>query len=144
MLTTEDRLLIHDTYARYCLCLDTGAISAWAQLFTDDAEFGSMQTHKGREAIEAYGNKIWKELEDKPWTNKQHWNSNLVIAPKGKNAVGICYLLVVGRMKDSGDLKLLNQGGYQDDLVKVGSTWKFQRRQLITTPLTKDVIPPFA
>ena len=106
MLSIEDRFSIQDLYARYCACMDTGDIKGWANSWIEEGIFDSFQFHDGRAKIEEYGWGFMKRLPDMKWTNGQHWNDNIIVEGNGKTAAGLCYLAVVGKMKDTGELKI--------------------------------------
>jgi ketosteroid isomerase-like protein len=142
MLRIEDRLAIQDLYARYCACMDTGDIKGWANSWTEDGVFDSYQYHDGRARIEEYGWAFMKRLPDMKWTNGQHWNNNLIVEGDGRTADALCYLVVIGKMKDSGELRICVQGVYRDNLVKLPSgEWKFTRRKLMSDMPGPDQIP---
>ena len=139
MLSIEDRFAIRDLYARYCAYLDTGDWEAWSRCFTDDAVFTGHQEVRGRAAIAAYGKMRCDERPQSPWTNSQHWNSNLVVEGDGERAQALCYLLTIGRAKETGEHKMKVQGTYLDALAKVDGRWLFKQRKTHF-----DIPPPSA
>lgn len=142
MLSVEDRFAIQDLYARYCACMDTGDIKGWANSWTEDGVFDSFQYHNGRAKIEEYGWGFMKRVPDMKWTNGQHWNNNLVVEGDGRTATGLCYIVVIGKMRDSGELKVCVQAHYRDELIKLpGGEWKFKRRTLSQETHLPNQIP---
>lgn len=141
MLSIEDRFAIQDLYARYCAYVDTYDIERWADTFTEDAVLDSYQRHDGRAAIAAYGRILVEKRDTKPWVSRQHWTNNLVVEGDDKTASALCYLVVVGKSKATGEFAVFTQGTYQDDLVKAGGAWKFKRRKLNYEALGPEVIP---
>ena len=141
MLTIEDRLAIQQLYARYCACMDTGDMHGWAHCFTVDGEFDTFTKHKGRDNIEAYGADVMARRKTNPWTNGQHWNNNIIVEGDGDSANALCYLVVMGKMKDSGEHRIVIQGVYQDELAKEGGQWKFRARRVSFDMVKPDAIP---
>ena len=142
MQSLEDRFAIQDLYARYCACMDTGDITGWANSWTEDGVFDSYKYHDGRARIEEYGRGFVERWPQMKWSNGQHWNNNLIVEGDGRTATGLCYFVVIGKMRDSGQLKICVQGLYQDDLVKLASgEWKFKRRKLTENMPGPEQIP---
>ena len=142
MLSIEDRFAVQDLYARYCACMDTGDIKGWANSWVEDGVFDSYQYHDGRAKIEEYGRGYMKRKPEMKWTNGQHWNNNIIVEGDGKTAKGLCYLVVIGKMKDTEELKVCVQAMYRDDLVKLpDGQWKFKRRKLALDTPPPDAIP---
>jgi len=141
MLSIEDRFAIQDLYARYCACMDTGDIKGWAGSWTEDGVFDSFQYHDGRAKIEEYGWGFMQRLLQKKWTNGQHWNNNLIVEGGGDTASALCYLMVIGKMRDSGEMKIVIQGWYADELEKENGQWKFKARRVAFDTPSPAVIP---
>jgi len=141
MLSIEDRIAIQQLYARYCVCMDTGDMKGWAHCFTVDGEFATYTVHKGRDNIEAYGADVMARRQTNPWTNGQHWNNNLIVEGDGGKAQAMCYLMVIGKMKDSGEMKIVIQGWYGDELAKEDGQWKFKARRVAFATPAPDFIP---
>ena len=139
MLSIEDRFAIQDLYARYCACMDTGDMKGWAASFTVDGIFETYTKHQGRANIEIYGADVMARRKTNPWTNGQHWNNNIIVEGDGRTAQGLCYLVVIGKMKDSGEHKVVIQGTYRDELQKEDGQWKFKARRV-----SFDTVPPEA
>ena len=85
--------------------------------------------------------KLLEGRPSKPWTNGQHWNNNIIVEGDGSTAKGLCYLAVVGKMKDTGELKIVIQGMYRDELAKIDGQWKFKARRVAFDTPSPDAIP---
>lgn len=129
MLSTEDYQKITQLYARYCQAGDKSDPESWASVFTEDAFFdGSVKLH-GRDEIREFARNRPASLAAEGWRRRQHWNSNLVIADSDNfTASGRCYFLIVAEPVDGGPPQFLRFGTYQDELVRSGADWFFQRR----------------
>ena len=142
MLSIEDRLAIQDLYARYCASMDTGDIKGWANSWTEDGVFDSFQYHDGRAKIEEYGWGFMKRVPEMKWTNGQHWNNNLIVEADGAGAKALCYLVVIGKMRDTGEIKPVIQGWYRDELARENGDWKFRARRVEFNTPSPEIIPP--
>ena len=144
MLSIEDRIAIQQLYARYCACMDTGDMRGWAHCFTEDGVFETFTNHRGRGNIEAYGADVMARRQTNAWTNGQHWNNNIIVEGDRDAARALCYLIVIGKMKDTGELRIVIQGWYRDELARENGQWKFKARRVSFDTPSPDVIPKAA
>jgi cyclase len=115
-LKPDDYEQIQQLYANYSHYIDQGKGEQFADLFTDDGEFGP--TTKGRAAL--------IKLGSNPGT--RHVCVNISITPTADGADTHCYLLIfVARQVPS---YLNGTGIYNDHLVKTPEGWKFKKRML--------------
>jgi ketosteroid isomerase-like protein len=121
-LPPADILAIQQLYARYNHAIHAADGAAWAACFTDDGTFANRGgSHRGREALEAYGNEFSKAA------NARYWIDNLVLEPTPEGARGTCYLLIL-HVGGEGGPEISLTGVYADELVRVGAEWRFARR----------------
>jgi uncharacterized protein (TIGR02246 family) len=119
---SEDQAAIRELIASYALALDAGDINGCVQLFTGDAEFlvygRSFAGHDG----------IGKMFRDAP--RGLHLTGVSRIDVRDNTATARSQVLFVR----AGDLHL-RPALYDDELVRDGGQWRFQRRrcQFITS-----------
>jgi hypothetical protein len=120
-LGIEDRLAIHELYARYNHAIDLGDPKGWAATFTEDGVFQSPTTgtFEGTQALVQFA-------ERARGIQARHWTNNLVLDGDGKVARGSCYLLLL--RVDQRPATLLATGLYRDELVRTPGGWRFRRR----------------
>ena len=142
MLGIEDRIAIQDLYARHNAYVDLGSYEQWAACFTEDGVSHTSSRTEGRKALVAHGKARFEGRANEPWTYPQHWNTNLIIEGDGTIASGLCYMMRVVKMKDTGAYATTHLGMYQDDLVKVRDEWLFKSRRLhLAAPPPLSAIP---
>ena len=128
----EDLIEIQQLFVDYGHYLDRGDFAAYAGLFAENGEFlmGPVGRAKGRKEIEAmmartFGNGVGSLV---------HLVTNPVINLDGDRATSDVMWTVVARGTD-GQPALSMIGRHQDDLVREGGRWRFQRRRgLIEIP----------
>ena len=130
MLSIEDRFAIQDLYARHNAFVDLGDYERWAACFTEDGVSHTSARTRGRNALIAHGRTRYESRASESWAYPQHWNANLIIEGDATTAAGLCYMLRVVKMKDTGAQVTTHLGIYQDELVKVDGTWLFKSRKL--------------
>lgn len=113
----DDRDEIRDVLARYCLYIDTGAVDAWAELFTEDGVFAGVADTPmvGREALAKFAESIAPR-------GLHHVVSNEVIEVDGDKAACRASVLVFSNRS------VVTSGRYEDDLVRVDGSWRLARR----------------
>lgn len=139
MLTLEDRLALHDLYARYAAYRDLGDIEAWAGCFTEDGIFHAGSELRGRKQIAA--SRAPGTLASEPYANVQHWTGNLILEGNAQNASGACYLLRIAKSAASGEIKIITQVFCEDRLVKVEGQWLIAYRKAHFDLPPADIIP---
>jgi uncharacterized protein (TIGR02246 family) len=113
--------------ALYCHFCDDGRFDAFAELFTEDAEFVVMgKVHVGRDAIRTF-----MEAAQPPQRRGKHITSNSVLEvdPSGERAEGKTDYLFVARSGDG--FAIQSVGRYHDQFVKHAGQWRFARREII-------------
>jgi hypothetical protein len=122
----EEKEAIRELLAEYCFRFDNGEFEAWLQLFTADGVFdlGVRGRMEGREALRQFLRRI-------PLTNGlpmiRHCVTNWIVRVDDTRATAQSYVVVVhgGPM-----LGLTLAGRYEDQLLKVGGTWRFRERKV--------------
>lgn len=124
--------------AEYNWHLDAGEVDAWVECFSEDGEFSCVGlpaddprggTHKGREALHAYGVSHYAINKGRV----RHWNWNILIDIDGDNARMRCYMNAF----DAGQRETANlrfTGFYHDRLRRTGHGWRFTSRQVTLDP----------
>jgi len=128
-VSIQDRSEIEELYARYCGAFDIGDVDAWVSTFTANARVGDFQ---GPDAIRAYIERRLRERPDDPESDKVHMIFNLLLeyGSDQDHARGFCYLLRVGRSRDTGQLQIVQPGPIcqMDEYERVGGKWLFSVR----------------
>jgi uncharacterized protein (TIGR02246 family) len=132
-LTFEDKLEIHELFARYSHAIDTGAADDLAATFTPDGAFdGPGGTHTGSDAIRQMG----REYHDHPdINNTQHWTNSIVVEGEGDQATAVCYAMCISPTVDGGAIRIELINRYEDELRRHDGRWLFHRR------VVRDVFP---
>lgn len=128
VLSVEDRLLLHELYARYNLAFDDGDADTWAALFTDDGVFATSRVISGREGLLQLALERSRTRDEQPVEHVQHWNNNILLERDGEIVRGRCYLIRVARDRATGELSVITLGQYRDEIVQVDGQWRFARR----------------
>ncbi len=121
----EDKEAIRDLLSAYCFHVDDGEYDEWANLFVEDATLlaGDLATCQGRAEIKAFI--VAAVGGDVP--PRKHCTMNAMVKVDGATATANSYIIVVRADGDGGIVNSL-AGRYQDELVKQGDGWKFQKR----------------
>ena len=140
-LTGQDYAELENLSNRYVWAIDacTSAGYDFADLFTDDGEFGLAEEFggpatraktKGREALAAVAGGDGKGGCKDPKTmlgyGISHFIVNHVVTPASEGAIGKSYLMAIGVGGDP--TKIERQGGYEDVYVKTAAGWRFKSR----------------
>jgi SnoaL-like domain len=151
-LTAQDYAEIQQLSSRYAWAIDTctNAGNDFADLFTDDGEFGlseqfgvpaSRAKTKGREALASAGGGDGKGACKDPKTTIgygiSHVIVNHVITATPGGATGRAYLLAIGVGGDP--TKIERQGGYEDVYVKTPAGWRFKSRVHVFPNMSESV-----
>jgi uncharacterized protein (TIGR02246 family) len=126
-LTVEDRLEIHELYARFAHAIDAGDVEAWVALFTPEGTFllaGDPLT--GAEQLREFATRRSREAP-----GMFHLTTGIVLDGTSQVAKGRAYV-VTYRLAGDGQLRLLNIGRYDDDLVKTAEGWRLAARRVLS------------
>lgn len=131
MLNAEDRLEIIDLYGRYSAHFDSGDGEGWASLFSPDGAFeiaGADRIYRGQRALADFTR---RRVQKTPGI--RHLVSNIVITGSGAAARGEASVIVL-RVDDvpPASVRLVNFGGYSDDLVRMDDEWRFLHRRFVS------------
>jgi hypothetical protein len=124
-LSVEDRMDIHELYARYAVLFDSGEADLWAACFAPDGRFlapGRMSM-TGREALAEFARKRIVEAR-----GISHHVTNITIAATASGAAGSAYAIVLRNVAGEPP-RLRNVGRYSDELVRLDAGWAFASRQ---------------
>ncbi len=113
--------------ALYCQCCDDGRFDAFAELFTEDAEFVVLgKVHAGREAIKGF-----MEAAQPPERRGKHVTSNpvLTVEPGGARAEGRTDYIFVAPAGEG--FVIQSVGRYHDQFVRQDGRWRFARREIV-------------
>lgn len=131
MLSADDMFAIHNLYARYNLCSDSGDVEGYAGCLTEDGVLTVAPMGVRIEGRAAFLEHKRRDVASRGGRYRRHWNGSLMIEPgEDGTAVGRCYLLAYNG--EPGELpSLADCGVYEDVLVKdAKGTWRFKHRHL--------------
>jgi hypothetical protein len=123
-LSTEDRLEIHELYARYAHCFDAEDAEGYAAVFAPDGRFvrPGLPDLVGTQALVDF---VHERHAATPGVS--HHVSNLLVEETAGGVRGRAYVLVL-RVVAGEPLILRNLGLYDDELVQVDEAWRFNTR----------------
>lgn len=136
LVSAADWTQIHNLYAYYNLCSDSGDAEGYASCFTEDGVLRLVTRDfivKGRQDLVDYKR---KDVQGRGDRYRRHWNSGLHLEKQADGTVrGRCYLLAFNG--EPGSLPVLAGAGmYDDTIVKAGGEWRFAVRKLTTDAST--------
>lgn len=138
-LSVEERLAIQELYARYNFAIDSGNASAYADTFVDEGvlELPGRPAYEGRVAIAGFV--TLRSSDPQPGiSHSQHWNSSLLLEPKGDYVAGRVYLMLVAIQTATSEVHPVIHGYYSDVIVPRDGAWKFARR---TVEVLRNALP---
>jgi hypothetical protein len=119
----EDRTQIVELTARYCVMARTGNVEGVVGLFCEDGVLEANDTLvEGREKLLGMYRAAFADLQVLPCVH------NHIVELDGDQATGFCSVEI--RMVQKGEA-ITAAGHYEDQFRRVGSDWKFARRNLI-------------
>jgi hypothetical protein len=123
-LSTEDRLDLHDLYARYSYAFDGADPAAFAATFTADGAFrrDGYDDVTGTAALQAF---VVEAARVTPGI--KHLPSNVTFTATADGAAGRAYVLALRVTADG--LLLRTFGGYEDALRRTPDGWRFAARR---------------
>ena len=122
-LSAEDRLMIHDLYARYAWAEDQGDLDAFADCFTEDAVVRLLDEARGRDEIRRREERF--VAEDSGFPGAQHFASQLEITGGDGRAEVRAYAARLHRIPGTTSGQLLWQGFYTDRCERHAGRWYF-------------------
>jgi len=131
-LSADDRLEIHELYARYCHYFDGGEADHYAGLFTADGTFVRRgNADAGVEPMEVRGSvnlaAFVRQRHKEMHGLIRHLVSNIALEATASGANGTAYVVVL--MLGAGEPpKVTRIGRYRDELTKGGDGWRFRAR----------------
>lgn len=127
-LSTEDRLALHELYARYAHAFDGGDAEAWSALFAPDASFilpdGSSLT--GTAALREF---VVTRTAETP--GMKHLMTNVLVEEAAGGARGTAYFFAL-RLGGDGQVRMQNFGRYEDVFVPADGGWLFRSRRVVS------------
>jgi hypothetical protein len=135
MMDVADRLAIEDLYARYCVALDSGDEDGWVATFTEDGEFLGRAPARGRRELRAYHRDRMAARVTEPFTNPQHWTTNLLLQGEAPEVRGFAYVMRIATLGGDGGVQIVREGAYRDLIRKVDGRWLFASRRVSFEPL---------
>jgi hypothetical protein len=130
-----EKLAIQELCSRYCQTIDAQDSDGWAQCFLPDGAF-EFDGHvvRGYAALREYADAHTRVLRGR------HMTLNHLYDVDGERATGRA-TTVVSIATPSG-YKIMGQGAYHDDLVKVSGEWKIRHRRVVNDHLVSDPAKP--
>jgi len=130
-----EKLAIRELCSRYCQTIDAQDSDGWARCFLPDGAF-EFDDHivRGHEALREYAEGHTRVLRGR------HMTLNHLYDVHGDRAIG-CATTVVSIATPSG-YKIMGQGAYHDDLVKIDGEWKIRYRRVVNDHLVSDPAKP--
>lgn len=139
-LTADDRLEIHDLYARYAHTFDQADANGWVALFTPDGRFAppGLDPIVGTEALHAF---VAGRSGDLP--GMRHLIANVIVEATDGGARGSAYFCCF-RLGGDGAFRMRNFGRYDDLLRRHDGRWRIADRQIVAELPVELVDSPFA
>lgn len=124
-----DIVAIEQLYATYNHLIDAGLTEEWAALFVEE---GTLDTGLGI-LVEGTPEARAEFAAGVPliMPGSRHVATNVRIEGDGDTATGAAYLQLWVTDEDTGGIRVLVSGVYQDTLRKEAGTWKFVTRALV-------------
>ena len=126
-----DKLAIQELCARYCHTIDGQDSDGWARCFTPDGAF-EFDGHvvRGYAALRLYADTHTRVMRGR------HMTLNHLYEVHGDRASG--HATTVVSIATISGYKIMGQGGYEDDLLKVNGEWKIRYRRVKNDLLVAD------
>jgi len=130
-----EKLAIQELCSRYCQTIDAQDSDGWARCFLPDGVFEfDGYVVRGYVALREYAEAHTRVLRGR------HMTLNHLYRVDGDRAAGRA-TTVVSIATPSG-YKIMGQGAYDDDLVKVDGEWKIRHRRVVNDHLVSDPAEP--
>jgi hypothetical protein len=130
-----DKLAIQELCSRYCQTIDAQDSDGWAQCFVAEGAF-EFDGHvvRGHAALRAYAEAHTRVMR------ARHMTLNHLYEVHDNRATGRATTVV--SIATPGGYKIMGQGAYEDDLVKVNGEWKIGYRRVKNDYLVSDLAKP--
>jgi uncharacterized protein (TIGR02246 family) len=130
-----EKLAIQELCSRYCQTIDAQDSTGWAQCFAPDGAF-EFDGHivRGYEALREYADTHTRVMR------ARHMTLNHLYQVHGDRATGRATTVV--SIATPGGYKIMGQGAYEDDLIKVNSEWRIRHRRVKNDYLVSDPMKP--
>jgi hypothetical protein len=126
-----EKLAIQELCSRYCQTIDAQDSDGWARCFVPQGAFEFDQyVVRGYEALREYADAHRRVLRGR------HMTLNHLYDVHGDQATGRATTVV--SIATPGGYKIMGQGVYEDDLVKVSGEWKIRHRCVKNDHLVSD------
>lgn len=127
LVNLQDRLDIHELYARYAVAIDNHEADDWVACFTSDGSFesGRFGKHVGRDGLARF-TKLYRESLG--GASVLHIITNVYFKIEGEAGTGTCCLTYY-HCKE-GKIQQEAVGRYMDTLRKVDGRWFFASRKV--------------
>jgi hypothetical protein len=129
MSEVNDRLEIHELFARYGIAADTHNTEAWVALWTDNGVFDAG-------VVRFEGKKQLREFMSNHQAQTRHFITNVFADVSGDRATAEAYLLV---MPTVGKPEVISTAHCSAELRKVEGRWKLARYTMRVDP---SYVPP--
>jgi 3-phenylpropionate/cinnamic acid dioxygenase small subunit len=125
MLTSDDRVAIHELYARYNHAIDAGRSEDWAACFAPGGTFDDGRAVVSGEGLAKFAEAFAARVKGRHWTN------NLVLDEDGDGVAGSCYLMLMRLTPgEQPPASPLVTAIYRDRVVRTPAGWKFASRKV--------------
>jgi ketosteroid isomerase-like protein len=127
----SDYVAILDLISRYSRTFDSNDVTAFANLFTDDARLDTpVGNPASRSEIETWARDRWAELR-KDGIRPTHFQTNTVLDTSSPDhATGSTQLLLVWHHASTNKSELTGTAIYEDEFQRTDRGWKFLRRSI--------------
>jgi hypothetical protein len=130
-----DKLAIQELCSRYCQTIDAQDAEGWARCFEPDGAFEfDGRIVRGERALRVFAEAHAVSLRGR------HMTLNHLYEVKGERASGRATTVV--SIATPRGYRIMGQGVYQDDLVKVSGDWKIRHRRFEKDYLVSDPTKP--
>ena len=130
-----EKLAIQELCSRYCQTIDAQDSEGWARCFTPDGVF-EFDGHvvQGHDALRRYADTHTRVMR------ARHMTLNHLYDVHGNQATGRATTVV--SIATAGGYKIMGQGPYEDELVKVNGEWKIRHRSVKNDYLVSEPSKP--
>ncbi|MGH8014465.1 MAG: nuclear transport factor 2 family protein [Candidatus Binataceae bacterium] len=126
-----EKFAIQELCSRYCQTIDAQDSEGWARCFVAEGVF-EFDSHvvRGHETLREYAEAHTRVMRGR------HMTLNHLYDVHGDRATGRATTVV--SIATPGGYKIMGQGVYEDDLVKINGEWKIRQRRVKNDRLVSD------